>query len=256
MNTNNHKLTLEEYKKIWTPFCFMDESGTLGVKSNPFFTIGIIKCSQPYFLQQAIRSVREKNNFWWELKFNGLNIAKTNVALKVLDAFFETKSIAFSSYTIDKRSDYFHKEFDDNPFVAYEQITKHLLEGILKKNEVLIVLADDLVSPKKNKFEINVKNQVNKKFGRLAIAGVCRLDSRTNDLLQMTDLLIGAINYELLLKDGVLKKASKNKEKFIKHLKNNLGTEALTENFRTSNFNIRFHHNDTAVIQNKKAIDQ
>lgn len=249
----NHKLTLSDYKKIWTPFCFMDESGTLGLKNHPYFTVGIIKCSQPYFLQQAMRSVREKNNFWWELKFNGLNIVKTKVALKVLEVFFETKSIRFSSYTIDKRSDYFKKEFNDDPFVAYEQITKHLIEGNLRKNEVLILLADDLVSPKKNKFEVNIKNQINKKFDRLAVAGVCRLNSQTNDLLQMTDLLVGAINYELLLKDGVLKKYSRNKKKFIKYLKQHLGVEDLTQNFRTNRFNIRFHH-DSDI--NKKAIDQ
>jgi len=197
-NFIENDLKLTDYKSIWTPFCFLDESGTLDVKSQPYFTVGIIKCSMPYYLQQKLRYIRESNMFWWELKFSHLNEAKLDVALQVLDALFNTKSMHFSSYSIDKRSQYFKTEFKSDPFFAYEQVAAHLLEGNLKKNEVLIVLADNVVTPKRSKFEVNIKNNLNLKFGRLAIAGVCRLDSRTNDLLQLTDLIVGSINFELL----------------------------------------------------------
>jgi hypothetical protein len=248
----NHKLTLADYKQIWTPFCFLDESGNLDPKSQPYFTVGMIKCSQPYYLQQKLRYTREKNNFWWELKFNNLNKIKLGMSLAVLDALFETRSIHFSSYTIDKRSDYFKKEFHGDPFIAYEQITKHLLKGNLRKNEILIVLADNVVAPKRNRFEVNVKNGINNKFERLAIAGVCRLDSKSNDLLQLADLLIGSINYELLLKEKIIEKPAKYKGEFINKLKTNLGIKSLTEDFRNYAFNIRFHKPDDVVNNNGK----
>ena len=241
---NNKELALADYKSIWTPFCFIDESGTLDIKSQPYFTVGMIKCSQPYYLQQKIKYIRSKNRFWWELKFNNLNKVKMNVALEILDALFETWSIKFASYTIDKRNVYFKKEFSGNPWIAYEQIAKQLLIGNLGKNEVLIVLADDMTAPKIIKFEVNIKNSVNKKFKRLAIAGVCRLDSKTNDLLQLTDLLIGSINYELLLKEKIIDKPSLYKGKFIEKFKENLGVKMLTNNFRNYAFNIRYHYND------------
>ncbi|MCD6528154.1 DUF3800 domain-containing protein [bacterium] len=147
-NKDNKELTLADYKSIWTPFCFIDESGALDIKSQPYFTVGMIKCSQPYYLQQKIRYIRSKNRFWWELKFNNLNKVKINVALEILDALFETWSVKFASYTIDKRSGYFKKEFSGNPWIAYEQIAEQLLIGNLGKNEVLIVLADDMTAPK------------------------------------------------------------------------------------------------------------
>lgn len=240
----NHILTLANYKKIWTPFCFLDESGTLNPKSQPYFTVGMIKCSQPYYLQQKIRYIRERNKFWWELKFSDLNKVKIKTALEILDALFKTRNIHFSSYSIDKKSEYFKNEFHSNPFIAYEQITKHLLRGNMRKNEVLIVLADNVITPKRNKFEVNVKNSINNKFQRLAIAGVCRLDSRSNDLLQLADLLIGSINYELLLKDKVIEKPSRYKKEFIDKLKSNLGVDKLTENFRNYDFNIHHHKKD------------
>lgn len=248
---DNRILTLEDYKKIWTPFCFLDESGTLDQKSQPYFTVGMIKCSQPYYLQQKIRYIREKNNFWWEFKFNNLNKIKLSVSISMLNALFETRNIIFSSYTIDKRSKYFAEEFHQDPFVAYEQITKHLLEGNLRKNEVLIVIADNLITPKRNRFEVNIKNHINNKFKRLSIAGVCRIDSKTNDLLQLTDLLIGSINYELLLKENIIDKASEFKEKFISKLKSNLGIRSLTDDFRNYAFNMHFHKNDEIIDINR-----
>lgn len=252
----NHKLTLADYKQIWTPFCFLDESGTLDPKTQPYFTVGMIKCSQPYYLQQKIRYIREKNRFWWEIKFGDLNDIKLKTALEILTALFETRSIHFSSYSIDKASEYFKKEFHSDPFVAYEQITKHLLQGNLRKNEVLIVLADNLVTPKRNRFEVNIKNGINNKFKRLAIGGVCRLDSRTNDMLQMADLLIGSINYELLVKNKVIEKYSKSKLEFVNQLKKNLGVNTLTEDFRNYAFNIHHHKKDDKIedmknIENK-----
>ncbi len=244
MDIDNKNLKLCNYKEIWTPFCFLDESGTLDVKSQPYFTVGMIKCSQPYYLQQKIRYIREKNHFWWEIKFSDLNNSKLSTAVEILDALFNTKSLWFSSYTIDKRSDYFKKEFNSNPFFAYEQISQQLLKGNLRKNEILIVLADNVVTPKRNKFEVNIKNKINSEFDRLAIAGVCRLDSRVNDLLQLTDLLIGSINYELLMTRGVISGSSVAKNKFIKKFKEYLGVSTLTESFRNYSFNIHHHIKD------------
>ena len=36
------------------------------------------------------------------------------------------------------------------------------------------------------------------------MAGVCRFDSRSNDLLQLVDLMSGAISYDLKLNIGVV----------------------------------------------------
>jgi hypothetical protein len=63
----NKNLKLLDCKEIWTPFCFLDESGTLDINSQPYFTVGMIKCSQPYYLQQRIRYIREKIDFGGKL---------------------------------------------------------------------------------------------------------------------------------------------------------------------------------------------
>ena len=105
-------------------------------------------------------------------------------------------------------------------------------------------MADDITTPRRIKFEVNIKNHVNYRFKRLAIAGVCRLDSKTNDLLQLTDLLIGAINYELLIKEKIIDKMSRFKGQFVERFRDNLGVKTLTENFRNYTFNIHYHADD------------
>lgn len=252
----NQNLKLCDYKSIWSPFCFLDESGTLDIKTQPYFTVGMIKCSQPYYLQQKIRYIRESNNFWWELKFKNLNQAKMKVASLILETVFSTRNVYFSSYSIDKRSKYFMNEYNGDPFFAYEKIAQQLIKGNLRKNEVLIVLADNVVTPKRNKFEVNIKNQINNEFKRLAIAGVCRLDSRTNDLLQLTDLLTGSINYELLSREGLHPIPSPSKLFFVNKFKENLGATTLAENFRNYSFNIHHHYPDGILAKIKKAIGQ
>ncbi|KKT78671.1 MAG: hypothetical protein UW74_C0020G0001, partial [Candidatus Giovannonibacteria bacterium GW2011_GWC2_44_8] len=73
---------------------------------------------------------------------------------------------------------------------------------------------------------------------RLALAGVCRLDSRSNDLLQLVDLIIGAISYDLKLTTKAIKGNDKNKLDLLKYLKQNLGTSGFMNGFRNRNFNV------------------
>lgn len=143
--TKTEDLKLSDYDQIWTKFCFLDETGSLNDINDPFFTVGILKLSQPYYLASKIDYERRKRNF--------------------------------------------HKD-------------------------------------------------VNFLLGRLALAGVCRFDSRSNDLLQVVDLVIGAISYDLKLASGIIQIGSKYKRRMLECLKSNLGAETFVNGFRNRNFNI------------------
>ena len=93
-------LTLGDYKSIWTKFCFLDESGSLSNPKDPFFTVGFIKCSQPYYLQSKIIYERQKRNFHDEMHFNKLSKNNLEFCKFAIDAFFSTRSLSFSSYSL------------------------------------------------------------------------------------------------------------------------------------------------------------
>ena len=69
------------------------------------------------------------------------------------------------------------------------------------------------------------------------MAGVCRFDSKSNDLLQLVDLLIGAITYDIKFSKGLVG-GSKHKLEIVNYLKNKLGADTFKQGFRNHNFNI------------------
>lgn len=230
-------LKLADYDCIWTKFCFLDETGNLSDPKDPYFTVGILKMSQPYYLQSKILYERNKRNFHDEMKFNKLSKHNIEFAKFVIGSLFDTKSIDFYLYTTKKDSDYFKRTFDDNQWSAYEKITLKLLNAALAEKEILILIADHVTTPKNIQFEVNTKRNFNSSQKRLALAGVCRFDSRSNDLLQVVDLLIGAITYEIKLSQGIVT-GSQYKIELVDFLKKNLGATSFSGGFRNRHFNM------------------
>ena len=98
---------LSDYDKIWTKFCFLDETGVLSGQKEQYFTVGILKMSQPYYLQSKLFYERSKIRFYDEIKFNKLSKNNVNFSKTAIDALFNTRSISFYSYSINTKSDYF-----------------------------------------------------------------------------------------------------------------------------------------------------
>ncbi len=230
-------LKLSDFNQIWTKFCFLDETGSLSDQTDQYFTVGILKMSQPYYLQSKLLYERSKIRFYDEIKFNKLSKNNIGFAKTAVDALFETKSISFYSYSISTKSDYYLKNFDKNPWTAYEQITLKLLDVALAEQEIIILVADYVTTPKDIHFEVNTKKFFNTSKKRLALAGVCRFDSKSNDLLQITDLLIGAITYDIKFKKGLVT-GSKYKLELVDCLKNKLGTNSFLKGFKNHSFSI------------------
>ncbi len=245
-------LKLSDFDKIWTKFCFLDETGTLSDRNDQYFTVGILKISQPYYLQSKIFYERSKIRFYDEVKFNKLSKNNVGFAKIAIDALFETRSISFYSYSISTKSDYYLKNFDKNPWLAYEQITLKLLEAALSQQEIIILIADYVTTPKNIRFEVEVKKNFNQKKNRLALAGVCRFDSKSNDLLQLVDLLIGAVTYDIKFSKKLVD-GSKYKIEIVDYLKDKLGASSFVKGFKNYNFNIFVDKTDhLSTAQNNK----
>lgn len=237
--TKTEDLKLSDYNQIWTKFCFLDETGSLNNPNDPFFTVGILKLSQPYYLTSKIDYGRRKKGFYDEMKFNKLSKNNLDFAEFAIGALLDARSTYFYSYSIDKEGVYFKREFSGDPWMAYEKLTLRLLkEAVLAPKEILVLIADYVPAPKGIRYEVSVKKEINSSIGRLALAGVCRFDSRSNDLLQLVDIVIGSISYDLKLSCRILSNGSKYKKALSEYLKTNLGTANFMNGFRNRNFNI------------------
>lgn len=243
-------LTLKDYKKIRTPFAFFDETGSINDKANRFFCLGMIKCMQPFFLDSKIREVRERNSFYDEIKWNTLSKAKIDVIKEVVETVFETPSIYFSCIVINKDNVNFEKEFNNNPYEAYEEFTEILLKKAIGENEILTVLADFVTTPKNIKFEVDVKHDINENLEKLAIGGIHRVDSKGVNIIQIVDLLIGAVAYSYK-RDLGLVKGDKNKIKILNTILRKLEIKSFVGGVSSKRF-IVFEHKDGLKISTKK----
>ena len=105
MEDNTKELKLKDFREIWSKFCFLDESGSLDPKTAPYFTIGLIKCSQPYYLYSKLLYERDKKNFHDEMEFNKLSRRNIDFAKFAIESFLDTRSMSFYSYTVYKDGD-------------------------------------------------------------------------------------------------------------------------------------------------------
>jgi hypothetical protein len=183
---------------------------------------------------------RNIKNFHDEMKFNKTSKNNIDFFKFVIGAFLDTAGTKLYTYSIYKKGEYFQKAFNENPWTAYEELTIRLLrDAVLAPNEILILIADHVTTPRDVKFEVTVKNKINNMENRLAIAGVSRFDSRAHDLLQVVDLLIGAISYDLKIQSGEVTKVSKYKKELLDFIKENLGvTTSFIDGFRNRDANI------------------
>jgi hypothetical protein len=246
------ELKLSDFNQIWTKFCFLDESGSLSNRTEPYFTVGLLKMSMPYYLQSKILYQRSKLNFHDEIKFNKISKKNIDFAKFVVDSVFDTRSLSFYSYTTHKDSKYFQNNFAEDVWSAYEKITLKLLDAALAEQEILILIADHVTTPKDVKFEVDIKKNFNTSKKRLALSGVCRFDSKSNDLLQIVDLIIGSITYDIKYKNKLVS-GDKSKLELVEYIKCKLGTDTFAKGFRNYSFNI-FVEQGSGIEANEKGL--
>jgi hypothetical protein len=210
-------MNLDEFKKIKTSFCFLDETGLLYSPRDKFFAIGIIKVEKPQRLYNRIRKIRDKYNYREELKWANLDRkVRFDVAREFFNVFLD-EDVKFNSIILNKNELDFKKYYQDNIYRVYSSFTITLLKLILGRNpkEIITLLADDYFTPDDEDLEDAIKSKTNDHYKKFVIAGVCQIDSKSSDLIQLTDLLLGAIVYDLKKQFGLVKKQNRYKRRFL-----------------------------------------
>lgn len=229
---------LSDYKLLRSPFCFLDETGSLNNERDRFFALGMIKASNPCYIQRDLLNLRHSKKFYEEIKWTKISKRRLPIYQKAISLFLANTGMYFSCIVLRKDDMDFQTHFGGNLWKAYESFCITLLKGNISRNEILSVLADECPVPANVEFERNVRRRINNDFGRLAVQGVCRLDSKGVPLLQIADLLVGAIVYEFKLDAGLLKSPNPMKVALLEKLRKDLGAKTFLEGFRARGFNV------------------
>jgi hypothetical protein len=217
----------KEFKKIKTRFCFLDETGLIHNVRDKFFAIGIVKCDNPEKLYNKIRKVRQRHRYNEELKWANLDRKiRFDIARDFFNVFLSEKAI-FHCIILDKEKLDFEKYYDNNLYKVYRNFTIVLLKLIIgsEPKDISAILADDYFAPDGIDLEDTIKKFTNDHYKDFTIFGVCQIDSRSSDLLQLTDLILGSILYDLKKHKGLIEGQGRFKKKFLNFLYQKLETK-------------------------------
>ncbi len=170
-----------------------------------------------------------------EIKWNKVSAKKPPLLVNLVDVFLGSDA-RFSAFVADKGQHDVIARFR-GAFKAYEALARQLVRASVRPDETLWLIADEYSTPPAYTFEENVRDYVNRKLERQAVAGVCRMRSTGVDLLQIIDLLLGAAVYEYKVDSGVAGSYAP-KRALLEHLKARTGVPTFVGGYRDDRVNV------------------
>jgi len=219
---------LQKYKTIKTAFYFLDETGLLRKQTDPYFALGVLICPKPQELYQKIRKIRDRYKYYWEIKWGGkggMSKIKCEIAKEILESFLNTLGAKFSCMILRKKELDFNTHFGGDFWNVYSSFTVALLKLNLRTSnppvrgeDIICLISDNYFSPPNRDIESRIKDIVNDHYKELRVMGVCQMDSKSCDLLQIADLFLGAVLYDLKVFEKIIPLRKNYKMKFLNYL--------------------------------------
>lgn len=202
----------------------MDETGILKKTDDPYFALGVIRTERPHEIAHAIRLARDRAHYYEEIKWNKMSPVKFDISKELIKAFMNDRSATFSCTIIKKSELDFKTYFKDDLDKVYRSFSVLLLKQNINQKpcEVCTVIADDYFYPEGTNLELATRAIINDHYKRLVVARFLQINSKASDLLQLTDLLLGAVLYDLKLGEELIKKHPNFKFKLLEFLHSEL----------------------------------
>lgn len=221
-----------------TATILLDETGVLASRDR-YFGIGALKLAHAPDLIRGVQRLRDKHDFREELHWSSFDKGtsrhkprRVEFAKAAMDLVFEIETARFCCHIADRQNGDITAQFAGHEHArerAYERLASNVLREVIGDDEIVAVLADGRSTSPAVAFERDVTRSVNEGLGRLAVASVCRIDSRSTDALQVLDLMLGAAALDL--RQGRTDGASQ-KQELLAHLLDRCGCASFRPNGR------------------------
>lgn len=180
-----------------TALVYLDETGW--VSRDRFLGVGALKIADPHDLRRRLTSLRSQHGsqaqlHWAQVPKSGPQMqALVESALRLV---CEDVDCYFACAIVDREKVDFNMTYG-TVWQAYVRLASRALRDLLTGDEIYAVIADRFDCPPGFDPEGAIRSTVNDAEGRLAIAGVQRVGSAGVDGLQLADILLGAITYQV-----------------------------------------------------------
>ena len=199
--------------KTFNLYC--DESTHLIHDGHPYMLLSYISIAYPQIrlAKEEIKAIKRKFNYTEELKWTNVHSATYKVYAELVDWFFmndlEFRAVVVDKSQIDeKRADY---SFNDFYFRMYFQLL-HTKVDFQNRYNVFLDIKDTCSGEKLEKMKKIMS--YNSSIGTLQF-----IPSRESVFIQLADVLMGAINYDLRIQKGDVKGNVIAKLKLIEKIK-------------------------------------
>jgi len=185
---------------IFNIYC--DESCHLEYDHCKVMVLGSIGCvteaSQKAF--RRIRDIKKKHGFHprWETKWTKVSPQKLGYYLDLVDYFFDNNDLQFRVVIIPDKTKLQHDKFNQSHDDFYYKMYFCMLKGILNptaKNNIYLDIKDTQGGSKIKKLKEVLHNQYYDYSEERVINHMQIVKSHEVELVQLADLLIGAVSY-------------------------------------------------------------
>ena len=229
---------------------YCDESCHLENDGMPVMCIGYTKIETSLYLKtkNEIKSLKLKHKSPTELKWNKLSMSRINLYKDLIDYFFESE-IEFRCVLIKNKQNLDNTKYNDGDHSTfYDKVVYQLLRINAIENCHYKIHLD--VKEKFGRTRLNSIEKVftNKHKGESPFKNFQHIHSNENELLQLTDLFIGAITHKCRPEYNS-PNASAVKKAVISYLELksgyslNVGTEPWESKFNIFNFQLKSSSN-------------
>lgn len=188
--------------QIYNIYC--DESSHLENDQKKAMFLGGVWCAKDK-TQEILKRIKEYkikhglgNNF--EIKWTKISPAKIDFYLDIIDYFFDDDDLHFRCLIIPDKKKLNHDKFNQNHDDFYYKMYFNTLKTILDPEErynIYIDIKDTKGANKIRKLQEVLGNNLYD-FDRKIVEKIQLVHSHEVGILQLTDLLLGAVNYNVI----------------------------------------------------------
>lgn len=213
---------------IYNLYC--DESRHTSDPSQNFAVIGVLQCPRKdkTRLVHRIHSLMSLHNVRSEFGWKKISKNRTIFYNTLLELFVEEPNLNFRCIVVDKRALDHDKWNDGDKELGFYKLYYQLLVHWLKPGNEYYVYLDWQQNSCSTRFETLRQILVHKLTGRAKISCLEPVTSHTQPLIQLADLLMGAVGYQWNSLDQKPER-SEFKTAFAQQLATNLGRYNLIE---------------------------
>ncbi len=182
---------------------YCDESCHILHDHNDIMALGAVTVPKEKvrLISKDIRTIKHEYNCNGELKWTKVSKKNTLFYIALIDYFFSNENLSFRSLVVRKKNSLDHVQFNAGSHDSfYYKMYFYLIRNIVENNientfEIYIDIKDTRSGEKV--YKLNEVLACNfRDFEKKQVTKIQQIRSQESELLQLADLLLGAITYE------------------------------------------------------------